>query len=67
MQNERHIHVDPETIGGILQADTGRDGSAPISALRGVAFVTQAGHQLRPGFRDPLHIPSRRAGLSENP
>src|SRR5580658_9070504 len=63
MQNERHIHMDPETIGGILQADTSRDGSAPISALRGVAFVTQAGHQLRPDFRNPLHIPSRARGL----
>src|SRR6266851_6052265 len=57
-QRDRHVQVDADTVGGILNPDAGRDHRTPIAALSRVALVSQPGHQLRPCAPHPLHVPS---------
>ena len=44
---------------GVDRGEPGRHHRAPVAALRAVAVVAEARHQLRPRLRDALHVPAR--------
>ncbi len=64
---ERQVDVDPHDVLGVLLADARRDEGAPVTALRAVAVVAEARHQLRPraAIRSTFHPGDD--GLSLNP
>src|SRR5580658_6812930 len=55
--------MDTHAVNGVLNSYTSRDRGSPIAALRKVALVPEARHQLRPRFRDALHVPSMLRGF----
>jgi hypothetical protein len=52
---------------GVGEADAQGDGRAPVTALREVAVVAEAAHQLGPGPRDPPGVPARVARMRREP
>ena len=59
--------MDSQQFRRCLGAHRVRDLCAPIAALRGVARVSEARHELDPGIRDPNRPPPRLRGLPRVP
>src|ERR1700683_5612406 len=55
--------MDTHTVNVVLNSYTSRNRGSPIAALRKVALIAEARHQLRPCARDALHVPSMLRGL----
>ncbi len=55
--------VNAGAVAGILRAERGGHGGAPVAALRAIAGVAQAIHQLGPGGRDAIDAPAGGLGL----
>ena len=53
----------PAQCGGVLRAERGGHRGAPVAALRAVARVAQAIHQLGPGRGDAIDAPAGGRGL----
>ena len=60
----RQVDVDAEQSCGRLARHRAGDGSAPVAALGDIAGVAEALHQLRPGSRDVVGVPTGAGRLA---
>ena len=59
-RRDRHVEVDARAVLGIERADPRRDLRAPVAALRAVARVPEARHQLDERACDARDVPAAR-------
>ncbi len=57
---DRHVQVDGRAVLRVERADPRRDLGTPVPALRAVALVAEAAHQLGERPRDARHVPAAR-------
>src|SRR6266508_4238658 len=60
-ERQKHVDVYPDDVFGIDPAQRERDHRAGVAALREVAVVAEAAHQLGPGLSHPLGAPAGAA------
>ena len=58
---DRHVEVERGAVLGVERREPGRDLRAPVAALRAVARVAEAPHQLDERVRDAPDVPTRSA------
>src|SRR6185437_15382829 len=55
---KEHVQVHADEVPGDDEAELAGDRGAPVAALRAVARVAEAPHQLIPGAGDAVYVPS---------